>query len=248
MTYYVGSLTRLTVVFTSVVTSLPADPTTVALVVMAPDGTTVIYAYPSPIVKDDIGSYHYDLSLTQVGNWQYEWQGTGAVTAVSAGILSVSPFPTVTWSYSGNPASSPKDEVRFLIGDTNTNDQQLQDAEINYAISLVTPPASPNYIPAIYCAEALAAKYARMVTKSVGDLHVSYTDRLKNFQALATQLRTRATLAMVPFNVGGELLSEKVAAFANGDLITTAARINGMSEPGTAGNEYPAGQNQTTLP
>jgi len=255
MSYYVGALPRITVAFTSVPTGLPADPTTVALVVIAPDGTTTIYGYnPGPIVWDSIGNYHYDLTLTQVGNWQFEWQGTGTVTAVTAGLFSVTGFPTVSWSYSGNPASSPKDEVRFLIGDTNSSDPQLQDGEISYTIGLVygsSPvPANGNYVPAIYCADALIAKYARAVSKSVGDLHVTYSDRLKQYQELAARLRMRATLAQVQFNAGGESIGEKIAAYANWDLIQPAVKIDGMDYQGTQPGDFQTGNpaSQTTIP
>jgi hypothetical protein len=31
----------------------------------------------------------------------------------------------MTWSYSGDPSSSSTDAVRFLVGDTDTNDQLI---------------------------------------------------------------------------------------------------------------------------
>ena len=40
----------------------------------------------------------------------------------------------MSWNYSGNPASSPVDECRFLIGDTNPNEPIMQDEEIQYII------------------------------------------------------------------------------------------------------------------
>ena len=43
----------------------------------------------------------------------------------------------MTWTYSGNPSSTERDAVRFLVGDTDTNDQLLSNEEIDY---LVTQP------------------------------------------------------------------------------------------------------------
>jgi hypothetical protein len=139
----------------------------------------------------------------------------------------------MAWTYTGDPTTSPKDEVRFLIGDTNFSDQELQDAEIIYCIDLVygdmtNAPKIGNFLPAAYAADNLASHYARMADKSVGDLHISNSNRFKQFQALAQRLRARATNAMVPIYVGGELYGEKKANYANPDIIPTAARIDGM--------------------
>lgn len=136
------------------------------------------------------------------------------------------------WSYSGDPTSSPKDEVRFLVGDTNTADQQLQDGEISYTISLVygaQPPASGNYLPAAYCADAIASKYGRQADKAVGDLHISYSQRMKSFLQLGQKLRTRATLAGVPVYAGGQSIAEKLADYLDSDMPQAALKVDGMS-------------------
>jgi len=128
--------------------------------------------------------------------------------------------------------------VRFLIGDTNFNDQELQDGEINYCISLVygtvaNAPPTGNFLPAAYAADNLAGLYARQADKSVGDLHIAYGNRFKQFQMLAQRLRARATNWLIPIYVGGELYSEKNATYANNDIIQTAAKIDGMNHAGT---------------
>lgn len=63
---------------------------------------------------------------------------------------------TGTWSYSGNPASSPRDMVRFLIADIDQGDQQLSNAEID-AILAVEP--RPHFAAAT-CARTLSINYA----------------------------------------------------------------------------------------
>jgi len=61
----------------------------------------------------------------------------------------------MAWTYSGDPAASDLDMVRFLIGDTDTADQQLFDAEINALL------ASNSVIgAAVQCCQTIAAKYA----------------------------------------------------------------------------------------
>ena len=84
-------------------------------------------------------------------------------------------------------------------------------------------------MPAIYCADALIGKYARLVDKSVGDLHLSYGNLLKNFTALAARLRMRATLAQVPTYAGGQSISEKMMVDDDTDRVQPAVKVDGMS-------------------
>lgn len=156
-------------------------------------------------------------------------------------------FPDADWSYSGNPASSPKDEVRFLTGDTNPNDPLIHDSEIRYVLTLINGanvPASGNYLAAIACVESIIGKFARSGDKSVGDLHISHSQRVGQLQQLVMALRRRATIAAVPMYVGGMSITEKEAVLANPDQITTAVRINGMNEQ----SPFLADNNQTTIP
>ena len=152
----------------------------------------------------------------------------------------------MSWTYSGNPSASPLDEVRFLIGDTNSAAPELQNEEINYTLTLVNgqspPPPSGNFLPAAYCCDALIAKYKFLVDKSVGDLRISYHSLLANFQALSVKMRSRAALAGVPTYFGGLSLADKLAAYSNPDLITTAVRTDGMSSPDSTNN---ANNNET---
>jgi hypothetical protein len=41
----------------------------------------------------------------------------------------------MAWTYSGNPADSDRDRLRFETGDTDTNSQLLQDAELDFVIA-----------------------------------------------------------------------------------------------------------------
>ena len=92
----------------------------------------------------------------------------------------------MAWSYSGDPATSSKDAVRFLIFDTDTNDQLLQDAEINWCIAQA---GDSVYQAAHDAAYAIASKFSRMATsKTVGDLSLSYADRAKAYFELANEL------------------------------------------------------------
>jgi hypothetical protein len=89
------------------------------------------------------------------------------------------------WNYSGDPSASPGDEVRFLIGDTDTNDQLLSDEEIEYLLLKATTPRQAAYDGCI----DIAGKFARMATsKSVGDLSITYSDRARAFRDHAASI------------------------------------------------------------
>jgi len=167
--------------------------------------------------------------------------------------MSTSNTVITNWSYSGDPTTSPKDEVRFLVGDTNPNDQMLLDGEINYTLKLVygqtAPiPAQGNYLPAAYCADGLIAKYTRAADKAVGDLKISFSQRVKQFQELACLLRRRATLAGVIITAGGQSLADKAAQNADPDRVQPAITIDGMDYSGTSDNGPFLNSNVATEP
>lgn len=69
------------------------NPDSVTLRVTKPDGTARVVTYnagsPTEVVQASTGNYYYDLVLDQVGEWFYQWEGTGAVMAIEPGQLLV---------------------------------------------------------------------------------------------------------------------------------------------------------------
>lgn len=94
MTYDVGDVARLKVQFLNA-DKQPEDPTTVSLVIQAPDNTQSTITSGS-IVQEATGLFHYDLSITQAGvvganKYIYRWVGTGNVQAVEESSITVTP-------------------------------------------------------------------------------------------------------------------------------------------------------------
>lgn len=85
MTYEVGDQAVLTVTFTDV-NGNPAGPTTVVLIVDSPNGTSTAYNSPASI---SIGVYQQIVPVTMSGIYSYRWTGTGALTAVIEGSITV---------------------------------------------------------------------------------------------------------------------------------------------------------------
>lgn len=116
----------------------------------------------------------------------------------------------MSWTYV-SPANSPKDEVRFLIGDTDTADQLLQDEEIQFLLDTwLTVHGTTFYVAAIAC-ETIAAKLAREISYSADGVSVSLSELQQKFLAQAERLRAqhRELLVGGSPDVGGISLYEE---------------------------------------
>lgn len=125
----------------------------------------------------------------------------------------------MTFSYSGNPLASAKDQVRFLLGDTATGTGKLSDEEIAY---LLTEWEDDTYAAAAAAADIIsnnAAAYydfsADGGTSSIGQLQERYR------QVARTIRQTRAQRAIVPFYVGGIDRADTEAFEADESVIHT---------------------------
>ena len=86
----------------------------------------------------------------------------------------------MTWTYTGDPSSSERDAVRFLVADTDSTDPLISDEEITYLLSLYTEPPHAS----VGAARAIAAKFSREAdqARTVGDLTLSESLSQKSFQ------------------------------------------------------------------
>jgi hypothetical protein len=117
--------------------------------------------------------------------------------------------------YSGNPAASDLDMVRFMIGDTDNSDLLVSDAEINGLLAANTITST-----AVQCCLSLSAKYARKADKQVGDLRISYSQLSKQFAALADRIG-RSPAAVSPSSPwsGGTYRDEKDGNATDTDIV-----------------------------
>lgn len=206
----------------------PSDPASItktktsgAITFVSPPGTGADGKFQIAIAPSDVaalsGSYFHYATITD---------SSGNVTTVGLGRLTISPTAASTWTYSGDPTVSQKDEVRFLVGDTDESDQQLLDAEINYALTKGGVGSAT-----IQCILGLIGKYSRLVSKSVGDLRISYTDRVKNYQELLLRLKAEFATDGVQVYAGGQSIADKQTVELNTDRVVPAFRIGIMDNP-----------------
>lgn len=102
----------------------------------------------------------------------------------------------MTFTYT-DPTASSKDEVRFLIGDTNSAGHLIEDEEIGYLYAKwFSLYGTVEYVAAM-AAESLAAKFARESNYSADGVSVSLANLAQQFRDLAASLRERSMDSLV---------------------------------------------------
>lgn len=103
----------------------------------------------------------------------------------------------MTWSYT-DPSASQKDEVRWLVGDTNQAAQIVSDEEVLYALAK----SASVFHAAAQVARAIAAKFARNVQTSVSSLSFANQQKHQQYIDLAKELESRAAHYVGPLFKG----------------------------------------------
>jgi hypothetical protein len=132
-----------------------------------------------------------------------------------------------TWSYYPTKlATSPKDQVRLMIGDVVSSDQQMFDEEINYLITT----RSNVWGAAAECCKVLAAKFSRSVDQAVGQAKVTFSQMSKAYIARATNFNMRAAAmgAGLPY-AGGISVTDMLNQMSNTDRVDPQFQI-GMTD------------------
>jgi len=146
------------------------------------------------------GSYIHQATVTD---------GDGNPTTVSVGRMQVGLAPT--WTYDSTALrTNTLYQVRRLVGDVLASDQQLQDEEIRFAISLY----SNVYLAAAECCREIAAQYSRKVNTVQGasGLQTNYSQQAIAYTLRAKELENRgmARGGTMPY-MGGISIADKVA-------------------------------------
>lgn len=94
--YDLGEPRRLSIVFTHIDTGQPTDPTTVTLRLTRPSGSVELQVYgesPSNVARSGDGAFYADITFDEIGDWDYQWIGTGAVGVIEPGQFHVKGNP-----------------------------------------------------------------------------------------------------------------------------------------------------------
>jgi len=124
----------------------------------------------------------------------------------------------MAWTYSGNPASSSKDSVRFLVADTNVDDAFVSDEEINWCLSQTF---SNIYQAASLVARSLSAKFSTLSDETIGPLQFKYAERAKNYEKIAQRFEksSYSTTSLSGIYCGGIDVAEKASNSTDTSLV-----------------------------
>ena len=121
----------------------------------------------------------------------------------------------MTWTYAGDPALDALSAIRFVMGDTDTNDQLINDEEINWTnvqVSGTSTSTDSIYEVAMRCCLAVAAKFARLADQSIGDFKVSLSQKAVAMRAQADAIKNELVVreggVPTPY-AGGISISDK---------------------------------------
>lgn len=112
----------------------------------------------------------------------------------------------MTWSYTGDPTTSPRDELRFTLQDTDTGLQLLQDEELDFLINEWMPKYDSLTYVASVAAATISRKFVGIVSVSADGVSVNTADLAQRYRDLALQLRDEYKAAQI----GGEVNIDNV--------------------------------------
>lgn len=169
----------------------------------AATGTQVITNGSCTVVTAAEGRVEYPWTSTDatlaagqyLASFTATFSGPRVMTAPNNGVIVVEILATTgsTWSYTGNPTNRLLDACRFVIGDTDPDNQLLTDEEVNWLLA--------QWEDNIYSAGAegcvaISGKFVRKAdySKSVGDLSIStqYQAQAEAYLSRGDHLREQA--------------------------------------------------------
>jgi hypothetical protein len=111
----------------------------------------------------------------------------------------------MSWSYDGDPTGDRKDEVRFMVGDTDATEELVSDEEITFVLGQYPPDTDkPAWLASAHVADSIAAKFARRADRSIGPLSLSAKQQRDHYVELAASLRAlHATNGHTTSGMGG---------------------------------------------
>ena len=142
----------------------------------------------------------------------------------------------MSWSYDPTnldttTSAGRLNSVRLLVGDTDTNDQQVQNEEITFSLSET---GNNIYSAAAWIARTIASQYSRRVdTQLDGALQANYSDLAEQYYKLAEDLEYRGKTngAVLGVAAGGLTISDIQAVRANTNRVEGAFRRDRFRNP-----------------
>jgi len=150
----------------------------------------------------------------------------------------------MAWSYDATNLGTASEaerinSVRLLVGDTDTNDQQVQNEEITFALNQTNDNV---YYAAAWAARSIAAQYSRRVTQNLsGALSADYSDLQDHYTSLAETLehQGKKTGAVLGIKAGGISIATVDNVRQDTDRIAPSFRRDRFRNPPSySGDDY----------
>ena len=138
----------------------------------------------------------------------------------------------MAWNYNITELlTKPVFQARFLIGDTNENDHQLEDEEIEFALTV----RASIWGAAATCCESISANLSRKADTTTGELRTLYSSLSRAYHARAGAYEQKSSEmgGALPF-AGGISVAQKILAETDPDRVQPAFNRNL-----TDNNNYP---------
>lgn len=143
----------------------------------------------------------------------------------------------MTWTYSPVLPFSVRDQIRLLIYDTDTNDQLLQDEEIDTIAALEAGDVSAPYNVfrvAAECARRVAGSFSRQGDQTDGTVRVAFSTRASDYRMLAKELYARSRRSGFAPYAGGISIADKQGVEDDSDRVRPLFDRDMLTAPGTA--------------
>lgn len=146
----------------------------------------------------------------------------------------------MTFTYDETDLSTNLAKIRTLISDVDSTDQLLSDEVINFYLS----EASDNIYTAAYlAANAIQAKFARLVDTSIESVSVKYSQKAAQYAALSKDLKSQAEQQEVVLpSVLGVSIDAMDNQEADEDRVQEKFKMDRFSNPQNGGDEWYRGE------
>lgn len=145
------------------------------------------------------------------------------------------------FTYSNDPENDTRDAVRLLIGDTDSDDPLLFDAEVEFYLA---ENGDNKYRAAMEACKAIAAKLTRRPDYMVGRTLVSYKQRAQDYLKLAETMKQKFLASSVAPYAGGISKADKETAEEDTDRVKPLFTRSDFVQPGL---ENPLAPVRTTI-
>ncbi len=127
----------------------------------------------------------------------------------------------MSWSYTGNPGDSDKDLIRYMVGDINEADPEVQDEEIQYEIDKGVADGTYSALgTSIDILRRILARYKNMMDEKVGDVDVKWSQRYSNTKDLLSNYEEEFSKNSIGSAYGGGIsCTNKDANTSNPDRV-----------------------------